>query len=182
MTNQNRVIDELKAVLAEKASGGGNTTIYYAQSGACYVQHMVIEPSNGVYTKVNMTNMYQDSLELKSVEMPNIVITTGMTSVFARCSKLKRAILPKVTYLSHYWFSNCTALEEVQLGSIGYPVTSIALYTFSNVTQEGLIITVYVDAESLADIIANVANNSPWGAKNATIVYRNSTTGEVITE
>lgn len=108
----------------------------------------------------------------------------GLTSVeggsnsdtFRDCTKLKKLILPDLTKTTSHAARNCTSLEEARLGSIGTAVTALSRYTFSGCTQSGLVITVYVD-----DNTAIPLADSPWGATNATIVYRSSTTGEVRT-
>ena len=76
---------------------------------------------------------------------------------------------------------NCKKLQTVILGSVGVAVREMGIKAFANCTDPNLTITIYVDAATLADIPAAVSNNSPFGAVNATIIYKNSTTGEVIT-
>lgn len=164
------------------SGGGGQTHVYYTRRGVCYVPNMIIEPHDGIYNGSGFGSMYERATELETVEIPRIESNSSVASTFAYCSKLKRAIIPKITIYGHYWFRSCTSLEEVQLGSIGYPVTSIAVYTFYQVTQSTLTITIYVNANSLSEIPTAITNNSPHGATNATIIYRNSTTGNVISE
>jgi hypothetical protein len=94
---------------------------------------------------------------------------------FTDCVALKRLVLPSLTAANTFVASGCTALEQAQLGSVGNAVTALSQYTFSGDTQAGLTITIYV-----ADNEALPLANSPWGAANATIIYRSSTTGEVL--
>ncbi len=75
----------------------------------------------------------------------------------------------------HYVFRGNTALEKVQLGSIGHPVNGMALYTFSKCTSP-FILTIFVDDNATIPL-----DGSPFDAKNATIIYRSATTGEVLT-
>lgn len=168
------------AVVNVSSGSGGQTSVYYTRRGACYVPNMIIEPQDGTYNASGFGSMYERATELETVEIPNIASSSSVASTFAYCSKLKRAIIPKVTIYGHYWFRSCTSLEEAQLGSIGYPVTSMAVYTFYQVTQSTLTITIYVNANNLSEIPTAITSNSPFGATNATIIYRNSTTGNII--
>ena len=67
--------------------------------------------------------------------------------------------------------------ETVQLGGVGRAITNgIHGNTFNGCTQSGLTITIYVNDNATLPLAS-----SPWGATNATIIYRSATTGEVIT-
>lgn len=76
---------------------------------------------------------------------------------------------------------NCVKLQTVILGSVGVAVREMGIKAFTGCTNPNLTITIYVDAATLADIPTEVSRASPFGAVNATIIYKNSTTGEVIT-
>lgn len=167
-------------IVVTATGGGGGEKIYYTRYGACYTPNMVIEPTDGVYNASNLGSRYQYADYLETVEIPNIVLSSSVSNVFAFCTKLRKAKTPKITNYGHYWFRNCKVMEEAQLGSIGYPVTSMTTLVFSGDTQNNLTITIYVDAATLSEIAKNVASNAPFGATQATIVYRNSTTGEII--
>lgn len=186
MTNNERIQAnnaELREAIemAEKLpEAGDGQTIYYTRAGACYVPNMIIEPSDGIYNASTLGSRYQYADYLETVEIPNIVLSGSVSNVFAFCSSLRTAKVAKVTNYGHYWFRNCTALETVQLGLLGYPVTNMTTLVFSGDTQTNLTITIYVDATTFAELPTTISNNSPFGATNATIVYRNSTTGEVI--
>ena len=82
--------------------------------------------------------------------------------------------LPKCNNYFGQTIMNNTALQTVQLGSVGFPVTALNVAVFTNCTQLGLTITIYVTpgAQPLA--------SSPWGATNATIVYRSAVDGSVL--
>lgn len=102
---------------------------------------------------------------------------------FSHCPKLKKASLPNLINTSSYVFDECPSLIEASLGSIGYPVSSLYGKSFyGNTNNPDLVITVYVDAATLADVPTTVSGSLPGSAVDATIIYRNSTTGEVITE
>lgn len=117
---------------------------------------------------------------LLSVSMPN---ATGELHqyAFSNCTALKTVYLPKVTKLnadanaSRGVFRGCTALESVQIGSVGYSVT-VANNNFYGDTQTGLTITVYTTSAYADTALTNIRN----GATNATIIIKDSTTGETI--
>lgn len=118
---------------------------------------------------------------------PEVVATSGhYPFTDANNPLLQKIVAPKCTRLkggTAYYAYKVTDLTYVQLGSIGYPVTLIeSTQGFSGCTNASLIIEIYVDAATLSAIPVEVTGKAPWGATKATIVYRNSTTGEVITE
>ena len=67
-------------------------------------------------------------------------------------------------------FQNCTLLQEVQFGSVGYPCLGIETLTFSGCTQSGLTITIFCASSSVDTFVANTRN----GATNATIIIKAS--------
>lgn len=167
-------------------------TLYYAPTtGVPYAPHIVI-PRYNVGTKM----LYKGCTELLTLTCNGTDKIGGASSTvcddgFRACTSLTTANFPYTTQVGGgycgYFLGECTALENVTFGSIGYPVTefynsSNSNYApFKNTTQSTLTITLYVNASTLAGVPAAVANYSPWGATGATVVYRNSTTGEVIT-
>ena len=172
---------------AVRAIQSGGIEVFNNADGSLYTKHMKL---TNVYLKdseiSNINNKYRNCENLETVEISgqaigaNTIVTP--TSVFANCKNLTSAIINNFTKYGHYWFRDCTSLKTVKLGSIGIHVLSIgSAYLFMNCKQTDLEITIYVDATTLADIPTDVTTNAPWGATNATIIYRNSTTGEVIT-
>lgn len=159
--------------------------ILYSEYGIGYTANMVLDSERII------GGAWNDSNELISLELTNwnpvsssdmqFVSGTSGNDTFQSTS-LKTLILPKLQYGGHYWARYATALEKVQLGSIGFPVTSLGNYFFYGDTQENLEITVYVNAKTLSTITSNVKGTAPWGARNATVIYRNSDTGEIITQ
>lgn len=175
-------LDQMPEEIAGIETGGGEEEVFFATfSSAMYFKRMDV---TGDCQNIN-NSMYKNALHLEEYYAPNSVldkVNAVGQEAFSGCSALRIVYLPKATYFMHYNFRYCTGLSDVQLGSVGYPVTVMALYTFNGVTQGNLTITLYVDADTLADIPDAVTSSAPWGATNATIIYRNSTTGEVITE
>lgn len=104
---------------------------------------------------------------------------------------LKRIIAPKITtcptnYFVRQQYSGKLELEEVTIGSIGYPVTSISasswLY-FNTQWYKPLVITIYVNYQSIADIPTTITNYAFGDGANrtyASVVYRSSVTGEIL--
>lgn len=131
---------------------------------------------SNVFSTVGITEGYAPEVVATSGHYP----FTGVTAV----ATLKKIVAPKCTRIkSGYLAYRQTALTYVQFGSVGHPVTTIDGSTgFNGCTNTELVIEIYVDAAALADIPEAVTQYAPWGATNATIIYRNSTTGEVITE
>lgn len=134
--------------------------------------------------------LYQDSLHLEEVEyLYNGEIRLNYT--FFGCTSLKKAYLPKANGFAYNGFSdfsfgNCTALQLIQLGSVGFPISQMVenapYMPFFGCTNPELVIEIYCNYATLSELPQALTKGSPWGATNATIVYRNSTTGEVITE
>ena len=172
--------EETTTALVDKVSdiSGG---YYNTGGGRLYTKNMVLSNIDANATINSMNSLYEEGTYIESIEMSGGKISGSSSSVFRNCTNLQSAKINNVTVYGHYWFSNCTKLIKAQLGSIGFSVTGIAIHSFYGCTQSELEITIYVDAESLSDIPTTVSGSSPFGATNATIIYRNSTTGEVIT-
>lgn len=78
--------------------------------------------------------------------------------------------------------ASCPNLAEITLGGIGFPVTKLdsANISYASTFAADLTVTVYVNAESIADIPAVIKNKQPWGFSGATVIYKSSATGEVL--
>lgn len=91
----------------------------------------------------------------------------------ASCKKLKTVYLPKVTKACSYdtkargSFRDCTALETVQLGSVGYAVDEFEGLVFQNCTSS-FALTMYTTG-AYADTLLTLARN---GATKATITLK----------
>ena len=120
---------------------------------------------------------YADKLE-EATFLNWTQVAGGSNSDPVSNSTVKKVYFPKLKANNTYLTRDCHNLVECVVGSIGYPVTTLYFNAFSGCKQSDLTITVYTNATTLAD----VTTGAPWGATNATIIYRNSTTGEVITE
>lgn len=157
------------------ADSKGGDTVYYSAYGSQYMKNMEIPISDNSYTSYK----YRNCTELETVRVYNpndLAFSSAGTSMFSGCTKLKSAILECYKGTSQWALDANPQLKTVQIGKIGVPVSALAGKTFNGNTQSNLAITIYVD-----DATPIPLANSPWGATNATIIYRSSTTGEVRT-
>lgn len=100
---------------------------------------------------------------------------------FGGCTALKTVYVPNCAHLISRTtglctFRNCTALETIQIGSVGVAVQSLSSLTFTGCTQSTLTVTCYTTVALKDTILANIRN----GATNATIIIKDSDTGEVL--
>lgn len=116
----------------------------------------------------------------KCTGLVSITIPVGVSILynytFRYCSNLQTFIAPGIEIIvgANAALGNNSKLETVILGSIGHPVTSIYYTAFFNDNQLGLTITIYVTPGTQPLV------SSPWGATNATIVYRSAVDGSVL--
>ena len=176
-------LDQMAAEIEGIQGGGGE--FYFTPYGVGYTPNMVLDCTTIV------SPAWKDAKNIKSLELTewnptaanktNVQNAASMSDIFGYNS-LETLLLPKLQYGGHYMARGSTNLKTVQLGSVGFPVTGgIGSLFFRDCAQTGLTITVYVDATTLADAKTKTGA-PPWGATNATVIYRNSITGEVITE
>jgi hypothetical protein len=136
-------------------------------------------------SSVGVNQDYAEATELISFETDGL--TNGYrfaSKSFQGCTKLETVKFPRfhsiVTPIDIY--ARCSSLKTVQYGSIGYPVTTLSDSRMLRSSAVGIELTIYVDATTIAEIPGDIKNWAPWGNSSAIIIYRNSTTGEVITE
>ena len=116
---------------------------------------------------------------LKIKKIPEGVTTIG-PSAFKGCTSLTRLEIPNAGSITYQYtpFINCTGLQEIVLGGIGKPVSSLPGtwpdLIFSGCTQTGLTIKIYVESGTTG------IEGAPFGATNATVEYYDATTGEQI--
>lgn len=98
------------------------------------------------------------------------------------CTSLKTVYAPLCQYLGTHnnnrgAFFGCTALESVQLGSVGCECNVVDVYSsFQGCTQSALTITLYCTQVNADTYLAKLRA----GATNATIIIKDSTTGETL--
>ena len=115
---------------------------------------------------------------LLNCSFPNAIYNGGSGRVFKDCPNLETIYLPKVNgFLSGGFFiiQDCPSLKTVELGSVSNGV-EIGTYAFQNCTQTGLTITIYCSSAKADANLSAIRNY----ATNATIIIKDSTTGETI--
>ena len=164
-----------------------NGSVYLSWGNFCYAPITELttsaikgrNPNENITFNTNSheTAIFKNMKSLVTLSLPEFV---GFLNHFevAGCTALKTVYLPKVTKLASYGtnnrgcFSGDTALENVQIGSIGYAVDIVDTNPFKGCTQTGLAITLYTTGDYADTAVANVRN----GATNATIVIKASET------
>ena len=166
---------------AEAVVNVSQETYYMTKYGVWYPPNIDIE-INDFNVHAMPSNLYNSADHIVSARLAGVTSIQGGANAnpFSHSSIITLE-LPSLRSDNTYIAGNCEKLQTVTLGSVGVAVSSIYGRAFRNCTNPNLIITIYVDAATLADIPADVSGNSPFGAVNATIIYKNSTTGEVIT-
>ena len=148
--------------------------VYFNSDGLCYTEKMNI----AVQVNPQRIPKYAYCQNLKEISIDSTVrYPIAGDGHYRNNPNLEKATIKPFTTIAHYDFASCTKLKEVQLGDVGAPISGLGQYAFSLCKQADLTITIYV-----ADETAIPLAGSPFGATNATIIYRSSTTGEVRTE
>lgn len=163
--------------------------------GIPYTKNFVVGEMSGEWGRYSYTNSpFGHMTHLESV----IVNATGIwgsgtnvkTGTFLGCTALKSISFPCLSGFSSRGYNEdqiagCMNLEEFIIGSVGHPVTEMGTtsgsYQIFRNNTASFTITVYVDAESLSDVPSSLISGQPWGATNATVIYRSSNTGEILT-
>lgn len=154
----------------------GDGEVLYYTTGEIYVEHVVVPDSITV-----LKNAAYNIPGIKSVYAPNVTELQGHYVFGQAWNTMEEIICPKLQFMGAAYWCNGGRLKTVQIGSVGYPVSGMTYGKgFDNNRREDLVITIYVDATTLAEVPTDITDYAPFGAVNATIVYRNSTTGEVI--
>lgn len=156
--------------------------VYTADSGAIYRREMVLNAEGCDNAAPTFTkSQFKYATEMVTFES-NYEGQLTSDYLFWGCTALKTVTLPKCTGIrstGNTIFGGNQHLERVTMGSIGNPVTIMAAgpFTVATVTLE-----LYVSYTTIANANAQVGANIPsiWG-ENTTIIYRNATTGEVLT-
>ena len=178
------------------ASGyGGGEVFTDGNWGLPYTKDFVVGNINGMWNDGESPLMGMSHLETIEVQSTNKwggggASNSGRTvKTFANCTSLKKVSLPFIQGFGNGYnegqVENCDNLEEFTVGSVGHPVTAGMGQTsgpymiFRNNTASFNII-IYANAETLADVPSVLKNGAPWGATNATVIYKSSNTGEIL--
>ena len=110
LTEQEALIAELKEVLAEKASGGGDGDI-----ASSILDRTVATFESYTTTKIGEYAL-RTCAKLKSINVPNA--TSIGQYAFAGCSLLASVNFPKVESVGQYAFNQCNQLRYINLPSL----------------------------------------------------------------
>lgn len=168
------ITDKASVIVSVEESGGAE--LFFTASGAIYVEELVVPET---VTALN-SGAYNIN-GFKSITALGVTELKGHYCFGGAWNSLEVLICPRLTsWPGNYWCRGGN-LKEVQAGSIGYPVTAMLnAKGFDLNSRSDLVITIYVDATTLAEVPTDISDYAPFGATKATIVYRNSTTGEII--
>lgn len=170
--------------------GQGGVTVYQApHSGYLYTPDYTQEVTVSSDDTPPRASAFAGATELVNYRLitPSkliVVFDNRRQSLFNGCSKLETVWLDIKTNLltGANMFNGCTSLKSIIVGNIDKPFGAYdILANCFNGNGSIETVTFYVNAETMEDVPANLINRQPFGAPNATIIYRNSTTGEVIT-
>ena len=154
------------------------TTLKTIKGGAFYLSKLIELTIPETVTAITM------STSSFSSNMGSLVTLNYLSSVdldyysFNSCTALKTARMPNLSKLKNAAgnntgvapFSSCTALEDVEIGSVNHTITLIHSTAFYGCTQSGLTITVFTTSTYVDTILANLRNR----ATNATIIIKAS--------
>lgn len=166
---------------AEAVVDVSQETYYMTKYGVWYPPNIDIEINN-FNVNTAPSNLYRYADHLVSARLAGLTnIRGGANPNLFSNSSIITLELPSLKQNNTTIAADCEKLQTVTLGSVGVAVSSMYDRAFGGCINPNLTITIYVDAATLADIPTAVSGSSPFGAVNATIIYKNSTTGEVIT-
>jgi hypothetical protein len=168
--------------------GGGGEEVFWGGVNPTTSQPTVMYVRNMVYPhEEERFAGFSQCEEMETFEAPNLTQPPNQFAFF-NCAKLRSIKFPRINAVQNYFIRQqavSSVIEEIQLGSIGYPFTTLANnWNYGN-NRTGCTITFYVDATTIAEAQTAITNWGQYGGQNTsncTLVFRNSTTGEVITE
>ena len=169
--------DGLGTVEVNVPSSGG-AEVYYSGMGQMYTPNMVI-PNGGMrYVR----DHFQNAVHLVSfIQQYGTPSSDSDYGLFRGCTALETVWVSRAT-CGAYFFSMCSALKTITLGRVGLAVTKLDTGMWDHTVENAETITCYVNATTLAEIPTAVSGRIlPSASPNATIIYKNSTTGEVLT-
>ena len=103
---------------------------------------------------------------LANVDLPEV--TNVGVAAFGSCNALTALVLPKVTTLGQRVFRSCNGLLQIQLGSLGHPVTSTNNSMLKQL-QSNCTVTIYVSDPS--NVTLSGAGSNYGADSNVTVTY-----------
>ena len=137
-----------------------------------------------VYEGKQSTSKYRNCEYMETFEAPNCVYSfpnNWSVEILSGCNNLRSIKMPVAHSFGHYVFSGLPKLEYLELGSIGHPFLNGGYFRDDNGvltigSDAGLTLVAYMDSYSATAGFMNTV------ADNTTIIIRNATTGEIMTE
>ena len=169
--------DGFGTVNVDVVSDSAGAEVYYSALGQLYTPHMVIPAGNMRYVRDHFNNAVNLVSYIQQYGTPSLDSDYGL---FSGCTALETVWVSRATF-GNYFFRACSALKEITLGRVGLAVTSISAAAYDASCKSIETITCYVAAETIAAVPSAVSSRiTPSASPDATIIYRNSITGEVI--
>nr|DAV01120.1 MAG TPA: hypothetical protein [Bacteriophage sp.] len=178
--------------LVDVSGGGGTPTLYQngtSNTQTLYGENTIIDSA----VEYTLIKKLKGASNLKSVKCLKSTAYGGnafqMNTAFQGCTLLETVQLLNGISSSGYCediIKDCPNIKQFITGDIGYPndtgmgSTSGNYMAFRNITIAFDII-IYTTATSIATVPSYLKTGSPWGATNATVIYKNSVTGDVLT-
>lgn len=186
--------DAVGTLAAGYGGGGGSSELLYNTGGKCFYLEDSILPSN-FEPGTDRRALLKGAAYLKSVKWLYTGTFGGsnaksLSNFFANCPLLESVHLARTNGISTSGYvedviANSPSIKSFIVGDIGYPNTigmgspSGQYMMFRNITATFDII-IYTSAADLASVPTVLKTGSPWGATNATVIYKSSVTGEIL--
>lgn len=163
--------------------GQDSEEVYYTSGGVPYYKNMVFPDS----VDSSPDTAFQNATYIEQLEWTADLsgVTFNTDQIFRYCSNIKSFRMPKPPLFGpnlSYLIGMGSDVEEVIIGSVGHPYVGETSFNTAllNNSSARPTITFYLNISSLDDLPDIFQTGSPWGCENATIVYRSSVTGEVL--
>lgn len=154
------------------------TPLTTIKGGAFYLSQLVELTIPETVTAITMSTSGFSS-NMRSLVTLNYLSPVALDYYsFNGCTALKTLTMPNLSQIKNAAgnntgvapFSGCTALENIEIGSVGHTITLVHQTAFYGCTQSGLTITVFTTSNYVDIILANLRNR----ATNATIIIKAS--------
>ena len=145
-----------------------NSTVTAIENNAFYCCGVLSDIDLSTVTTIGSA-VFQECISLVTANLSSL--TRIAQNAFLGCTTLSTVYAPLLTNCNYSMaLRGCTALETVQLGSVGHGVTAVSNSFFQQDTQSGLTITIYTTGSYVDAAVAQTRN----GATNATIIIKAS--------
>jgi hypothetical protein len=111
-------------------------------------------------------NCFDRCTSLTTIDLP--LVTSLGNNCFQYCTSLTTIDLPKATSLESDCFGSCSKLTLLTLGGVSSPITNTSNFSTTALSTYVKTLNIYVENASNPPTLTG----SPWGARNATIYYK----------